>query len=583
MKDILIRPISENIIYFCFMYLLGVLCIYTTTEQSYLPFFIKLFPELFLDIYIFCFIIEFIFYRWKKYIYVFFALIFYLIAIVDLFCSAKLGSTISPCILQLVLETNTTEATEFFNSYIGKDIIYSPVGVVIILMTSHFLIQQALPSTRIKLKYKHPTLINISFLSLLLICIFASSKNKYSILKTWHYKTIGEVENYLASDYYAIRAQYIPIYRLAFAIHANRLTKNQIQVLIKTLKETEVDSCSFRSPNIVLIIGESYNKHHSQLYGYTMPTTPYQLKRFKDGELFVFNDAVTPYNLTSDALKNAFSLNDLSKKEQWCDKPLFTTLFKKAGYQVTLLSNEFVTKQQGGVADFSGGMFLNNQISSSLQFDIRNTHIHKFDEGLITDYQSLCKQPKDSSLVIFSLIGQHIDYKDRYPTNFSVIKTKDYKRDDLTNDQLRIVKDYDNATRYNDYIVDQIIKLFEQKDAIVIYMPDHGDECFDQIKTCGRLHITPVTKDIAYNEYQIPFWIWCSDLYKENHQEVINLIKQSLDHRFISDDLPHMLLYLAGISCKDYREELNTLSRHFNKKEVLLRGSTNYDRLFNNY
>ena len=579
---ILIKPITQNLVFFIFMYLLGLLCILTTAERSYLPFFIRLFPELFLDIYILCFFLEYLSFKWKKTLRFSISLLLYIIAIIDLFCYIRIGSTITPCILQLVLDSNTTEATEFFNSYISSDIIISPVGLIFVLMFVHFFAQHKLSSIKFKRTSQHKSILCFTILFTLIICIVASIKNKYIIIKTWHYKTIGEVESYLASDYFSVRAQYLPIYRLAFSIHANRLIKHQIQDLIFTLNNCEVDSCSFVSPTIVLIIGESYNKHHSQLYGYNMPTTPYQLKRYNEGELFVFPNAITPYNLTSEVLKNAFSLNDLSQNEVWCNKPLFTTLFKKAGYTVSFISNEFIIKQQGSVSDFSGGMFLNNPILSTLQFDNRNSSTHKYDEDLITDYQSLCKIPHDHQLIIFSLIGQHIDYGDRYPSGFSYFKADDYKRKDLSYNQLRIVADYDNATLYNDYIIERIIRLFEKENAILIYMPDHGDECFDQIKVFGRLHSDPVTKEIAYNEYQIPFWIWCSNQYKDRHQEITNLIKFSLNRRFISDDLSHMLLFLGGISCKDYKDELNILSPKYKNKKVLLKGSTNYDYLFEN-
>ncbi len=50
---------------------------------------------------------------------------------------------------------------------------------------------------------------------------------------------------------------YLPVYRLQFSIYANQLAAHQITQLIHAAHEVKVDSCSYRSPNIVLIIGES--------------------------------------------------------------------------------------------------------------------------------------------------------------------------------------------------------------------------------------------------------------------------------------------------------------------------------------
>ena len=103
-----------------------------------------------------------------------------------------------------------------------------------------------------------------------------------------------------------------------------------------------MDSCSFRSPHIVLIIGESYNKHHSQLYGYDRETTPLQLERTKKGEMVVFDDVVSCWNLTSFVFKNIFSLHAVGDSGEWCDYPLFPELFRKAGYNVTFITNQFL-------------------------------------------------------------------------------------------------------------------------------------------------------------------------------------------------------------------------------------------------
>ena len=46
------------------------------------------------------------------------------------------------------------------------------------------------------------------------------------------------------------------------------------------------------------------------------------------------------------------------------------------------------------------------------------------------------------------------------------------------------------------------------------------------------------------------------------------------------DAIPHLLLYLAGISSPDYREEYNILSDSYDMhRPRLLKGTANYDEL----
>lgn len=573
----LLIPIYNNRVFFVFMYLLGALCIYTTGEKSYLPYFVTLFAELFLDLYLLCLLLLCFPPKVRSFCHFTLSFLFYSLAIVDLFCFYRFGTTISPNILRLITETNSTEASEFLHAYITTGIILSPLGLIFLLILLHIhIVFLSFP--------KLPLKINSSFslyiiIFILLIGIISAAKNKRLLIQTWKYKSISEIENFFGTEFYASRAQYLPIYRMAFALHASNMARQQVKTLIQTIDNAKIDSCSFTSPNIILIIGESYNKHHSQLYGYTLPTTPKQLEWKEKEQLFVFNDAIAPYNITSDVFKCMFSLNNISEGEEWCDKPLFTCLFKQAGYHVSFISNEFVLKKNENFADFSGSMFINDPQISDLQFDTRNKETHSFDEELINDYKSMNQKEIKNRLTIFTLMGQHVEYKDRFPKAYTKFSAKDYKRNDLTNKEKQIIADYDNATLYNDIIVNSIIQLFAHEDAIIIYISDHGEECYDEIKTFGRLHHFEISKYMAKNEFQIPFWIWCSESYKGNHPDIVKAIIKSSQRPFISDNLSHLLLYLGGITCPYYQDELNIISSKYINKKRLLRGSYDYDKI----
>ena len=57
-------------------------------------------------------------------------------------------------------------------------------------------------------------------------------------------------------------------------------------------------------------------------------------------------------------------------------------------------------------------------------------------------------------------------------------------------------------------------------------------------------------------------------------------IKAAKNRRFMTDALPHMLLYLAGIHTKDYHAEYNILSSKYDEKRPrLLKNTTDYDKL----
>lgn len=102
-----------------------------------------------------------------------------------------------------------------------------------------------------------------------------------------------------------------------------------------------IDSCTYTSPNIIVVIGESFNRHHSSLYGYELETNP-RLSKLEN--LVVFSDVITPVNLTSEAFKNFLSVSSLRENVEWFEAPLFPAIFLKNGYNVIFYSFSYYLK-----------------------------------------------------------------------------------------------------------------------------------------------------------------------------------------------------------------------------------------------
>ena len=588
------RPIELNAAFFVFMYVLGVVCSWVTDPHTRgFHYYDLTYVELFLDLYV-CSIVLALIPRkvrvWvKRVLYV----VLYATAIDDVFCFVKFESTLNPTMLLLLDETNSREAGEFLQSYLSADVLFSGLGWILLLAVLHavfalkpwrrihFSASERLQNMKVKHCYRQwSPLLGLATLVLFVYSLFACAKNKQATLRIMTLPTIGDVEHELTRLDDCANL-YMPIYRLAFSVYANSHASQQIKKLIQAKNNVEVDSCTFRSPNIIFIIGESYNRHHAQIYGYDKPTTPEQDRLERSGMLNKFTDVIAPWNLTSYVFKNVFSLHVVGEKGEWCDYPLFPEVFRKAGYHVTFLTNQFLPKAKEAVYDFSGGFFLNNPELSAAQFDTRNTSLHAFDEGLLRDYDRLKSHNTAHNLIIFHLAGQHVSYNTRCPKDQRKFEPDDYDRPDLNARQRRILSDYDNAVHYNDSIVNQIVKLFEDQDAIVIYMPDHGEECFDgKVKFFGRMHSAQIDARLAREEFDIPFWIWCSHKYAVRHPEVFDEIVRARSRRLMTDAVPHLLLYLAGIHTKNYHPEYNILSdRYHEKRSRVIKATVDYDKL----
>ena len=607
-------PIRVNFAFFVFMFLLGYACtqLEVPNKKGYGPY--ALAPiEMFLDIYVVCLILSFIPIKIRRWIRATMYAILYPVSIIDMYCFVRFGSTLTPPMLLLVGETNSSEASEFFSTYLDWSLLLTPIGLILLLMLAHIVCNiiaarhKTHPAVRHKLtgrlgriyKKLSPSdkakvsigaaaggILGVLSLILLYNGYTETINNKIATVRLMSYKNIGDVEHELTKK---DRANlYLPIYRLAFSVYANKLTAKQVDKLIAGIKDVTVDTCTFRSQHIVFVIGESYNKHHSQLYGYNHETTPRQVALHKKGNLIPFTDVIAPFNLTSFVFKNIFSVHAVGDKGDWCDDPLFPELFRRAGYRVAFITNQFLPQAKEAVYDFSGGFFLNNPILSKAQFDVRNTKLYKFDAGVIRDYDQIVKKdieqnPDVPRLTILHLKGQHTNYHDRFPKDRKHFNEKDYKKDwpEMSKRCRMLLADYDNATLYNDSIMSEVIKRFEDEDAIVVYMSDHGEEAFgDGMEIFGRNHSATIDFRLAHEEYEIPMWIWYSNEYAKKHPDIVKQVKEACHRPFMTDNISQVLLYLAGIKSTHYRDDYNVLSDEYNtQRPRIIKNSVNYDEL----
>ena len=496
---------------------------------------------------------------------------FIFICLVDCYCQEIFFTPITPQVLSNVLLSNVREANEFFSTFIGYHVLWHwRISTLLILAI-------ALPPLLFFLRkplFLHDT-VKYAMMALLGLCLIceAPATYRYSLL-FFQGQDLQEMEGLVFRHYHEEIPT--PIHRMAFASYSLRISSRMLSSIKHSTFSAKPDSCSYRSPHIVLIIGESYNKHHAEIYGYSKATTPLQKQRMKNGELFVFNDIMTPWNITSNVFLEIFSLWENGMKETTSSMPLFPMLFRRAGYTVNFFSNQYLLRGwRRGSTNQTGHFFLADAEMSDSLFSYRNRKHRKFDMGLVeqvADYK-MTKAPSDYTLDIIHLIGQHFDYSLRYPHSTAKFTLNDYADRNLSTESKEIVMHYDNATHYNDMVLDSLLCLYKQENAIVVFVADHGEEVYDELPVHGRLFQEPTAAQ-ARQEFEVPMWIWCSASYRNYHPDIVKRIELSVRKPFMTDGIPQLLLYLAGISSKWNDDSRNLLSPNYRCKKRVICGST---------
>jgi heptose-I-phosphate ethanolaminephosphotransferase len=427
-------------------------------------------------------------------------------------------------------------------------------------------------------------------LSVLIIFLFVSFKSKqanktnHRLLKPFvNVVIIGSLSIAIFSSLQSIKElqKVTALDTLIYSINQKADTHKDIKrlnlsaSLINPIQSNQTDAIE----TLVVIIGESYSKYHSDLYEYYLNTNP-NLKKLKDdGNLFIYTDVVSPWNLTSEVFKLILSFKSQDDSLYWADTPLFPAIFKKSGWGSFFISNQIV-KKKGTQWDFQMRSYLNNEDVENHSFHGRNDELHQYDLDLIRDYESLSDKLLPQNLIIFHLMGQHVKYTERYPPTFNYFTADSIKREDLNISHKQEIAEFDNATRYNDYVVNEIIKKFEDKNAIAIYLSDHGEEANDYRIQMDRTMEPVIFPNMARYQFEIPFMIWTSDTFKKKHPELTDKIKNSVNRPYLTDDLPHLLMDLTGVQSKWFDPSRSLINDKFNvNRKRLLRNGEDYDEI----
>lgn len=498
----------------------------------------------------------------------------YIICAIDIYCIGKLRTPINPTLLNTFLQTNSNEASEALYSYIDVHSILLML-IPFILAALHIFTTFRYIKNIDSFAHRHSEAIGLGT-ALIILLSSCCIKNEIYL---FHRLIIGndEKETFIATGHEPTVRFYTSLHRMLHSLIEIKRERKAILHLQETLTRSHVDSCSFTSPNIVLIIGESYNRHHSELYGYDKNTTPFQAQYKKEGNLFTFSDAVAQWNLTSDVFRTLLSTHVNESNGEWHQYPLFTTLFREAGYDVTFISNQYIQELSDTYSDFNENLLINDVSMSNAQFNRRNTQRHTYDEGIIEEYSAMYKEDNSrGKLTIFHLMGQHVDFSNRYPEEWEKFNASIY--DNRKYEERQIISHYDNATLYNDYILHRIVDLFKNDDAIIIFISDHGERTSDDGNGFGRSF--SFSKGDVEQQYEIPMWVYITDTYRRQHPEMTQDIANSVNKPICTDNIAHMLLYIGGIHTPCYDSRYNPLAKEFDGSlPRIINGEHNYDTL----
>lgn len=431
-----------------------------------------------------------------------------------------LDAVFSPSAIFIALDTNATESSEFFQDYFSFDVLFYAAFVVI-----------------------------IGFL-LIRFEAFRETNKKFK----WAY-LLGSILSVIGLCHPMAYSQSFP-YTLSIGLYEYWNTAQELNDLRynKTGNFADV-SCDLSGDEIyVVVIGESTNRNHMQLYGYSRNTNP-KLNARKH-ELVVYKDVVSAHAYTIASLTRALSLEHEGNNNN------IIQLLNAAEFNTFWLSNQAPIGLYETLITKIGMTAIQTVFTSSETW----FYNAPYDEVLLPHFKEIVSE-KGPKVVFVHLLGTHGAYYMRYPSNF--------KRFDpaLKESKHPKVDHYDNAVYYNDYVVNEIINITQSSNgkSFVLYLSDHGEEVYDEIDYAGH----SVDQNITKSMFEVPFILWQSKAFQEH---------QSLEHKtkrkFSLDNLSHAIADLCGVSSShvDYTKSL--FSSKFQPSPRIILDSLDYDQKF---
>ncbi|GHA73324.1 hypothetical protein GCM10009007_12810 [Formosimonas limnophila] len=328
----------------------------------------------------------------------------------------------------------------------------------------------------------------------------------------------------------------------------------QLQTMRQQIKASQKDwhvrLNDDKEKTVVLIIGESANKHNWGNYGYPRPTTLPLENTLSElsGHTVWFRNAASTAAFTLPSLQRALTPASKETPDKWKNTPDIFMLANAAGYQITWLSNQ--PSNDGWIATLGKSADKSVFINSGNWRDSSTTDLDLLPE--LDKHLSLPAAKKE--LIVLHLLGQHFHYQLRCPDNIKPYEGIDddqvmqlMKSQGRSSAIRKTRNDYDNAVYCGSILLSDVLKDLvkkrENRDLSVVYFSDHGQEVGHSQNFAGHSEATS-------NGYDIPLFIWKNTVVTEKnifHQEPFSL-----------DDLDYLMHDVLNINSSFYKSNLNT-------------------------
>ncbi|MGO3154838.1 sulfatase-like hydrolase/transferase [Mesonia sp.] len=446
---------------------------------------------------------------------------------------------LSASALFVIFETNAQETSEFLEVYISSTFLFLAGIFILYLLGYGYSLFKRKIIFQLDLKPSFQIILKVGLLGLAVLSAY---------LIHWKFSEFNIL--------YTTKTSYAD-----YKTTKKLIKETLAQPTSPYLKEVKKDR---KTPKIgVVIIGESTNRNHMSLYGYYRNTNPLLAKQ---KELWISKDVITPHVHTVIALDKILTLNSFENKRRE-DNASVIQLANQAGYKTFWLSNQRPVGINESVPTLIG-----YAATEKIFLNTDNYNRKSYDEVLLPAFNEALQDPAPYKMIFLHLSGTHLGYQERYPNTYQHFK--DTPKTKFQHERAYgFINQYDNAIRYNDYIINDLLEQLkaQQTSSYMIYFSDHGDDVFDDYDNAGH------SEDIGTNGmFEIPYITWVSPHFKEQLKSDLEVTKIE-NRKYLLDEFIHAFADLSQISFDGLDKTKSIYDSTYVEKPRLIKGKIDYD------
>lgn len=283
------------------------------------------------------------------------------------------------------------------------------------------------------------------------------------------------------------------------------------------------------SLQVVVVVGESLRPGNLSLNGYHRCTTP----ELQSLGVVSFDSVFSDYAYTNESVPHLMTRADTQHPERAYSERSFIDVFKAAGVHTASISNQDTERSYVYFFTEADTTIYSNQSKNSYNFD------KWLDGDVLPHYHSLLGIAPQQLIVIHT-IGSHWWYNVHFSDEYERFKPVMQSRILSNCDSMEVINSYDNTVLYTDYVVSEIIRPLQNRNAILIFLSDHGEALGED----GHWLHASASPMMNYTAA----FVWMSERYKELHPGRFEAVGANCHTRCKTDILYHTVIDAADIS-----------------------------------